>query len=562
VGQDKSNQSGRPVWIALVSALTAAGLAFCALAILIPPLFGAWAKPFVGAGELAGWTFLWAAAIMLVTAQAQVAPSFKTLAIDWLLLGLPAQFLLGFVFIALGYQGAFESAAFPFVAWLLAPGIAMIVIAFADDIVGKAKKEVDGNGGGFAEWPAIVRIVFGSLMMGLLILAIGIGIGSAYALYYALEAALIDGRALPLEAFAGVLWDAAKTGLSAALPGAIAVTFVWAGFTTIIEFAVPWVARLFGGTIEKPLTEAQIQVFEREVEKINAYGRAQGYDRYGWVQWAMLAVFFPLFLSFMLLPWYVFSEIVASDNAAREADHLWAISIREGAGVSTIILMFAGILLAMLPYYLAYLVFPRFAELSVWTGALTSGQNWWAGRLLVIVAKPKPHTDPVPDPGLFLREYARQICLYFIVPGLALAGIGAYFWRLDRADYSLLTPDHITTVNYWTGQQRVHRYEDVQFVTIKCAQDVSYGLTLRSGDWIGVEFGADQDARLTALTAIDERLRARGVKVEFSSRTPWFQDTVTDYSAECVADLAEGLPPERAAQIERILHLDNWRGRQ
>jgi hypothetical protein len=156
---------------------------------------------------------------------------------------------------------------------------------------------------------------------------------------------------------------------------------------------------------------------------------------------------------------------------------------------------------------------------------------------------------------------ARAYKPYFLWPGVVLAAVSGFYMSRDIAHYDQLTPDRIVTVDYWTSKPRAHRYEDVTAITVECAKYSTYSLLLRSRDEVTIKFSVSDQARLDALTAIDERLRQMGVKAEFDIRTPLFRSPVIDYSEACVADLVDGLVPARAAQIERIMHLDDWRGR-
>jgi hypothetical protein len=319
--------------------------------------------------------------------------------------------------------------------------------------------------------------------------------------------------------------------------------------------------RVFTPRQSAPLTAAERAYIDDALAQVTAYGDANGFAPYEWLRWVQLALFFILMLSGfagIILGYRYLADAAAMARQPADAD--WAIYAAEPIGVSALAAIFAWLGVMVAPVAAFNRLWPRAAEALTWievqAGRMPGGLEWIlkaflrSGRLSL--------KDPF-EPGRFLRDASNAWVPIFVWPGLILTVVTAFFLALDLARYDLITPDRIVTVDYWTSKARAHRYEGVAAITLKCAKETSYGLTLRAGERVVVEFRPDDGKRLDALTIVDDRLRAQGVQVAFATREPWFRDPVTDYSADCVARFVEGQSPGRAAQIERILHLDDWR---
>lgn len=560
MSQDKVNRGERPLWVALTSAGAGAGLGYCALAVLFPEVLGAWARPFYGAGDLAGWAFLWAAAVMLANAVELTTPTLSVRALDYALIGIPSQLMFGLVFLLVGAEGAIRTPAFALAPWLILAGAAMLLVTHFDERTTIARKGDDDETEGGTPKPRTMQSVLGVVVsMVLATAAIGVLLGAGYLLYFGLKSGLIDGKPMPVQTFFDVLGRVLVRLAVDLAPVMLGIAGLLIAIGTAVKYLFPPLARSLGLSPAKPLTAENAARLERLTGRIDAYARAQGYEGYGWIQGVLMALFFLFLITFLMGPWMIYAELTKASNAAREAGHAWAVSVQGDAGISTLILMLSASLMPIVPVYLAFLAFPRFAEICAWTGALSSGQPWWKDRLKHDIEKTGEREF---DPGRFLREYSRRLGFSFFAPAILLAALGAYFWRLDRADYDLLTPDRIVTVDYLTSKTNAYGYADVEAVVLECAKEKSYELVLRGGERVRVEFHADSERRIVALIEIDRMLRAQGVRVEFRTRTPLFREDFTAYREECVTDMAAGRAGERAAQIERILHLDDWRARQ
>lgn len=227
---------------------------------------------------------------------------------------------------------------------------------------------------------------------------------------------------------------------------------------------------------------------------------------------------------------------------------------------SFVMLLLAAAAVAFVPTALLRLVWRRAAEAN---GARGLRADRGPGALEDEIVKRVRERMLAPGEAFDAAETMRvwgvtTAIIALVGSALVLAGIAAW-WPHERARDVLYTEDAIETGEPWTLARVRYPFAAVRAMRIACETGgtVRYTVVLPDGvERVLVERWS-LDARLDDAVAVDGKLRAAGVKAQFSLPEEEVAD-VPIVDRMCVLGFAEGADDATRAKIEQLFHLDEW----
>jgi hypothetical protein len=380
---------------------------------------------------------------------------------------------------------------------------------------------------------------------------------SVFFAYVLLDAAFIDGRTINVEYTAGVLAQRIAPIAAAAVAGALGVILL-AG---IVAAFGDRARRQRMPEFDRDLSADEVSLAARCVSEIRTYvvrenlaPLIRGASRTAWTTFTLFAAAgFILFLEI--------DRIIAVLYApAGETWHLYRVAWLNTGAVALV----AMLSLALVPRAVAKLLSRRVAEAG---GArlikVAAGVGMLEDEIVARVRDGSLAPGSSFDAGAFLRTLGLTTAAFALVWNALLAAGIAAWWPHERARDTLFTDAGIETGDFWSLQRATHPYEAVEAVFLKCELSASggsaIGYTIVLPGFVERELVARHRlvAQLADTLRIDQKLRDAGASFVFAlpdEARPGAE--VVDRM--CIVSLTEGMDDETRAQVERLLHLDEW----
>lgn len=522
-----------------------------------------------GKYALAGYTLIYAALLVAFAATAGVLRTGLS-ALDFVLslfTGPLALLGLGAVFAVLAGEALFFRDPVNYWVGVLAIPAALCFaasslaekaekVADAEDAVTGLDDEADDNdskGSG-----TLGLLVWFVTFITVTLVAVFLAIQAGFALYYLLQANLLDGRDIEVERIGPMLLELARKVVAEQWLFAVVTASIIGGLLFLFIVASAFFTR---GKPERVINDDEATALWLYAAQLRAYADARGYSRDATrILWfvvlpSLLAPMAILLIAAFGSSW--FSGPYGPDALALLGWHVY----EHRLGFAAVVLLLAALLWGVLPNAILSRLSHGYAERAGWSGFAT-------GRLSVEEYLAKVYRagalslDQPFDPGAFLRRINTAFEPYFLFPAVPLTLAGAILLHHDSSRYYLLTEDYVEVMSYWSLERHRYPYSRVQGVVLGCSygkndrEDATYSIVLPDGFSIEL-FKNGPENHIADLSKIDAKI-GNSVPRSYAVRTRPFRAEESRYDALCVETLASSLAEEDGDRFRAIFRAEEW----
>lgn len=522
-----------------------------------------------GKYALAGYTLIYAALLVGFAATAGVLRT-RLSALDFVLslfTGPLALLGLGAMFAAL----AGEALLFrdPVNYWVGLLAIPAVLCFAASSLAEKAEKVADAeHAAPELDDEADDNDSKGSGTLGLLVwfvtfitvtlVAVFVAIQAGFALYYLLQANLLDGRDLEVERIGPMLLELARNVVAEQWVFAVVTAGIIGGLLFLFIVASAFFTR---GKPGRVINDDEATALWLYAAQLRAYADARGYSRDAKrVLWlvvvpSLLAPMAILLIAALGSSW--FSGPYGPDALAQLGWHVY----EHRLGFAAVVLLLAALLWGVLPNAILSRLSHGYAERAAWSGFAT---GWLSVEdyLAKLYSAGAFSLDQPFDPGAFLRRINTAFEPYLLFPAVPLTLAGAILLHHDSSRYYLLTEDYVEVMGYWSLERHRYPYSHVQGVVLGCSygkndrEDATYSIVLPDGFSIEL-FRNGPENHIADLAKVDAKI-GHSVPRSYAMRTPPLRPAESRYDALCVETLASSLAEEDGDRFRAIFRAEEW----